>query len=350
MSLISGILLHGVGAVFASVCYTPQKATTAWSWQTYWLLQAAVCWLLLPVLVAWITIPQLMQVLAEAPRGAMWMSFVLGVLYGVGGTAFGLAIRYVGFSLTYAISVGISCVLGTLLPPLYSGKLNEVLGGTGSSWILLGIGIGAAGIALCGVAGYAREKAVATSRNNRPFFSLRIGLPLCLLAGVLSALYGFSLDQGQPIADVAAKYGSGHFQINVIYIFSNTGAFLSTMVYCIYLHTKQKTFGEYRSILRMPETRRNALLLNYILGCTTGVLWYSQFFFYGLGHVRMGVYKFTSWAIHMIMLVLISTLVGLVFKEWSGITRSTRLYLILAILVLVMAVISLTYGNYLGQF
>jgi len=350
MNLISGILLHGVGAMFASVCYTPQKATRAWSWQTYWLMQAAVCWLILPLLVAWLTIPHLMQVLAEAPRSAMWISFVLGVLYGVGGTAFGLAIRYVGFSLTYAISVGISCVLGTLLPPLYSGKLAEVLSGTGSGWILVGVGIGAAGIALCGIAGYLREKSGATAATSRPSFSLRIGLPLCLLSGVLSALYGFSLDQGQPIADVAAKHGAGNFQINVIYIFSNTGAFLSTMVYCIYLHVKQKSFAEYRSVRRVPEAGSNTLPLNYLLACLTGVLWYSQFFFYGLGHVRMGTYKFTSWAIHMIMLVLISTLVGLAFKEWSGISSATRLYLILAIAVLVAAVVSLTYGNYLGQF
>lgn len=351
MNLLSGILLHGVGALFASVCYTPQKATRGWSWQSYWLMQAAICWLLLPLLVAWITIPQLSQVLAEAPRGAMWMSFILGALYGIGGTAFGLAIRYVGFSLTYAISVGISCVLGTLLPPLYSGKLAEALSGTGSGWIILGISIGALGIALCGVAGYSREKTAGTATlHQRPSFSFRIGLPLCLLSGVLSALYGFSLDQGQPIAAVAAKYGAGHFQTNVIYIFSNTGAFLTTMIYCLYLHAKQKSFGEYHSAQGKPETGRNPLLINYLLACATGILWYSQFFFYGLGHVRMGIYKFTSWAIHMIMLVLISTLVGLAFKEWSGINKTTRLFLALAILVLVAAVLSLTYGNYLGQF
>ena len=97
MNLLLGILLHGIGAFSASVCYTPQKKTVSWSWQTYWLMQAAVCWLLLPVIVAWITIPHLAHVLAGAPGDAMWRSFILGALYGVGGTAFGLAIRYVGF-------------------------------------------------------------------------------------------------------------------------------------------------------------------------------------------------------------------------------------------------------------
>ena len=49
----------------------------------------------------------------------------------------------------------------------------------------------------------------------------------------------------------------------------------------------------------------------------TGTLWYGQFFFYNLGHVRMGNAN-TSWAIHMIMLVLFSNLVAVVFREWKG--------------------------------
>ncbi len=97
-----GTLLHATGALAATVCYTPQKATRGWSWQTTWLAQASVCWLVLPVLVAWLTIPELWVVLQEAPREAMGRSFLLGALYGVGGTAFGLAIRSIGFSLSPA--------------------------------------------------------------------------------------------------------------------------------------------------------------------------------------------------------------------------------------------------------
>jgi L-rhamnose-H+ transport protein len=90
------------------------------------------------------------------------------------------------------------------------------------------------------------------------------------------------------------------------------------------------------------------LAKNYLLSLLTGVLWYGQFFFYGLGHVRMGNYKFTSWAIHMIMLVLFSSVAGLVMKEWKNCSATTRRLLILALMVLIAAVLLLTYGNYLG--
>ncbi|WP_343702140.1 L-rhamnose/proton symporter RhaT [Chitinophaga sp.] len=344
MELIAGVSLHFIGAFSASVCYTPQKGTRRWSWQTYWLLQAGVCWLLLPVVVAFISIPHLRQVLQEAPASAMRSAFLLGAAYGIGGTAFGMAIRYVGFSLTYAISVGISCVLGTLLPPLYEGRLSAILGGPGGNVIIAGMLAGAAGIALCGAAGRLKEKDYAGLRpEEKSSYSFSLGIGLCILSGILSALYGFSLAQGQPIADVAAKYGAGHLQGNVIYIFSNTGAFLTTGLYCLYLHARHKTLHEYGG-----TADRKWLGKNYLLAALTGVLWYTQFFFYGLGHNRMGNYKFTSWAIHMIMLVLISALVGIVMKEWAGTKKRTTSLLILALVVLIAAVLIITYGNYLG--
>jgi L-rhamnose-H+ transport protein len=343
MEVVNGVLYHAVGASGAALCYTPQKGVKGWSWQTYWLAQAFICWLVMPLVVAYLTIPQLTIVLKEAPVAAMQRSFLLGIAYGIGGTAFGIAIRYVGFSLTYAIAVGISCVLGTLLPPLVHGTLGDVLKSNGAVFLIMGVAMGAIGIALCGLAGRNKEKDIAADVNNKTEFSLAKGLPLCFLAGILSALYGFSLDQGQPIADVAAKYGAGNFQGNVIYIFSNTGAFISTLLYCLYLHNKDKTFYQY------GNASGNNLSVNYLLSILTGLLWYGQFFFYGLGHVRMGAYKFTSWAIHMIMLVLFSSVAGLVMKEWKQCSSKTLRWLIGALLVLVIAILLLTYGNYLGE-
>jgi len=63
----------------------------------------------------------------------------------------------------------------------------------------------------------------------------------------------------------------------------------------------------------------------------------------------MGSYKFSSWAIHMIMLVLFSAVAGIIMKEWIQIQRRTVRLLAIALVVLVAAVLILTYGNYLGS-
>lgn len=341
-----GVLLHGVGAFFAATCYTPQKQVKRWSWQTYWLTQAAFCWFLLPIIGAMLTIPDLLNVLREAPRSAMLNSFLLGAAYGIGGTAFGISIRYIGFSLTYAIAVGLSSVLGTLIPPLVKGTLGVTLSKPGAGWIVAGIVVGALGIAGAGFAGRLKELDL-TANQTKGEFSLMTGLALSLLAGVLSAVYGFALEAGEPIADAASAHGAGVWRGNVVYIFSNTGAFLTTAVYCLWLHARHKTLGELVELPAGPE--KASLPLNWAMAVVTGAFWYGQFFFYNLGHVRMGTYKFTSWAIHMIMLVLFSNVVGIVLREWRSCRRLTHTTIGLALLVLVGAVLLLTYGNYLGD-
>ncbi|MEI2723942.1 MAG: L-rhamnose/proton symporter RhaT [Verrucomicrobiota bacterium] len=341
-----GSALHAVGAFFAALCYTPQKRVNGWSWQSYWLVQAVFCWFLLPILGAWLTISDLVAVLREAPHGAMLASFLLGAAYGVGGTAFGVAIRYIGFSLTYAIAIGLSTVLGTLIPPLVAGTLGTTLGKPGASWVIGGIVIGMIGIAFTGAAGRMKERDLS-AQAKLGGFSLVKGLLLSLLAGVLSAVYGFALAAGEPIADVASAHGAGVFRGNVVYIFSNTGAFITTACYCLWLHWKHKTLGE---ILELPAgVEKSGLPLNWALAVLTGCLWYGQFFFYNLGHVRMGDYQFTSWAIHMIMLILFSIVVGVVLREWRGSRSRTKLTVGLAFSVLVGAVLALTYGNHLAE-
>ena len=341
-----GVFMHSIGAFFAATCYTPQKKVRRWSWQTYWITQAAFCWFLLPIAGALLTIPDLAAVLREAPRGAMSASFLLGAAYGIGGTAFGVAIRYIGYSLTYAISIGLSAVLGTLIPPLIKGTLIATLQKPGAGWIGTGIFVGALGIGVAGWAGRLKEKDLE-AKNGRGGFSLSKGLMLSLLAGVLSAVYGFALEAGEPIADIASAHGAGVFRGNVSYIFANSGAFLTTALYCLYLHGKHKTFGELFRLPAGPEKAR--LSANYALAALTGAFWYGQFFFYNLGHVRMGPYKFTSWAIHMLMLVMFSNLVGVVLREWKECRLSTRLTVRFALAVLVCAVLLLTYGNYIGD-
>jgi L-rhamnose-H+ transport protein len=342
-----GVGLHGIGALFAATCYTPQKRIKGWSWQTYWLTQASFCWFLLPIIGAFLTIPELMAVLREAPHDAMLKSFLLGAAYGIGGTAFGISIRYIGFSLTYAIAVGLSSVLGTLIPPLVNGTLANVLNKPGAGWVIGGIVFGTIGIACTGWAGRMKENDLS-AKNERGQFSLSKGLMLSLLAGVLSAVYGFALAAGQPIADVAVKHGAGVFQGNVIYIFSNTGAFITTAIYCLWLHLRHKTLGEH---VELPAgTEKASLPVNFTMAFITGLFWYGQFFFYNLGHVRLGEkFAFTSWAIHMTMLVLFSNLIGVLLHEWRQCRRVTHMVIVVALIILLGAVFMLTYGNHIGE-
>jgi L-rhamnose-H+ transport protein len=342
-----GAGLHAVGATAAALCYTPQQKLRGWSWQTYWLSQATVCWFIAPIIGALITIPHLTLVLSEAPPRAMALTFVLGIVYGIGGTAFGMAIRHIGYSLTYAIAIGISCVLGTLTGPILKGAMAVIIDKPGSTWVLGGIGVGLVGTLMCGLAGRLKEVESSAGSEDRQPFNLGKGLTLCIIAGIFSAVYGIAInDTGKPIAEAAQRYGAGHWQTNIVYIFANTGAFVTTALYTTWRSFREKTWSEF---VRVEDVSKWAMTSNYLLALLTGLMWYSQFLFYGIAHVRMGALKFSSWAIHMTMLILISSLAGTVMREWSGCKPRTQIAITAALAVLIGAVIMLTYGNYLAE-
>lgn len=344
-SPIIGTLLHAIGAASAALCYSPQKFLHKWSWQTYWLAQAVVCWLALPWLFAFALVPEYSAVLAESPSEAMVKAYAYGVLYGVGGIAFGVAIRYIGFSLTYAIAIGFSCLIGTLFIPLRDGVLADKIQQDGGMVVVGGVALGFVAMIVSGLAGFRKERELASDGRGRlGGFNARIGLPICILAGVLSAVFNFSLEAGAPISEVAAAHGAGNFQELAKFPFTMNGAFTTSLLYIIFLATRSKSWGEFGR----TEDRRG-LARNYGLALATGCMWYLQFFFYGLGHIRMGDFKFSSWAIHMIILILLSSGFGVLIGEWKGARRRTSLFMVGALALLVAAVGMITYGNYVGS-
>jgi L-rhamnose-H+ transport protein len=60
----------------------------------------------------------------------------------------------------------------------------------------------------------------------------------------------------------------------------------------------------------------------------------------------MGRFEFSSWAIHMIILILLSCGFGVAIGEWRQCRPRTRLLVSASIAVLVCAVGLITYGNY----
>lgn len=348
---LAGAGLHGVGAMFAANCYAPQKFIKRWSWETFWIVQAAFCWLIWPIVGSILSVPELGAVLSEAWGScskAIIMSFGFSLAYGVGGIAFNHSIKYIGFSLTYAIAIGLSSVLGTVIPPLVSGELAEKMSQPGASWVIAGMAVGTLGIGFCGIAGRLKERDLTAREGGKGEFSLIKGLLLSILAGVLSAFYGFAIVSAGPVVEIAKAHGAGQWGGNIAYLTANTGAFVTSVIYALWLARKNKSISEF---VKLPKNHKPArLMLNYALAVLVGTLWYGQFFFYNLGHVRMGEqYAFSSWAIHMTMLVLFSNVTGIFFREWKGCSRKTIGYVITGVIVLLAAVMMLTYGNQIGS-
>ena len=81
------------------------------------------------------------------------------------------------------------------------------------------------------------------SAGKRGEFCLSKGLALSLVAGVLSAVYGLALEL-LLVANLAEKYGAGIWKGNVSYLFVNTGAFLTSLLYSLYLARRNRSIAE----------------------------------------------------------------------------------------------------------
>ena len=344
-----GTLIHAVGGVAASTCYLPLQKVKKWSWDTYWLLQASFAWFIFPFIIGFLTVPNLMDVFAKADTSVLINATLLGSIYGFGGMCFGLAIRHIGYSLTYTISIGISAILGTIVPLIMHGELVEKYNAPGGKVVFLGMFFALVGIVICGVAGYKKEKDLKDIKveGAEPLtFNMKKGLTLTLIAGVLSAVFGISLEVGEPLSAIADANGAGQFQGNAKLILSTGGAFITNLIWFTIVGLKR---GTLKQLIDVKGIGASAYTLNVGMSILTGALWYGQFFFYGIGHTNMGDFGFASWVIHMSMLIFFSYIVGIIMKEWKQVTKKTNTVLILALVVLITSFVVMAYGTMLGE-
>lgn len=345
---ILGTFFHAIGGASASSCYLPFQKTRQWSWESFWIVQSLFAWLLVPLLIGWVTIPDFFILLRNAPTTALNHAFLLGAVYGFGGMSFGYAIRHIGYSLTYSISIGLSAILGTLTPLLLKGDLSSYFVGTGAMIVLTGMILSVAGVFLCGWAGFKKEKDLGENKAN---FRMGAGLALAIAGGVLSAVFNISLEAGQPIADLAAQHGAGYFEGNAKLVVSTSGCFVVNWIWFGMAGWRKGTLkellGKYSSEKTGSEIQNSTkpTTANYLWSMFAGTLWTGQFFFYGVGHVNMGPYQYISWVLHMSMLIFFSYIVGLIMKEWNAVQPSTFRLLLTALVLLFLASVTISYGS-----
>jgi L-rhamnose-H+ transport protein len=124
------------------------------------------------------------------------------------------------------------------------------------------------------------------------------------------------------------------------------GCLVTNLAWFIPLSIRNKTLKELR--LKSGEGVKTNLV-NYLLAALSGSLWYFQFFFYGLANVRMGVFEFASWVIHMSMLIFFSYIIGVIMKEWLKVTRKTYVILVTGLLVLFVSFLIMNRGLVQGE-
>jgi len=376
-----GVIFHWIGGFCSATNFIPFRGIKRWSWEVYWIIQGFAAWIVAPLILANLLVPQLSSVMHEAyathPTDLRY-ALLFGVLWGVGGITFGLAIRYLGIALGYAIALGLCAFFGTLVPPVYHGQIGTLAHQTSGQIILLGVVVCVIGVAVNGAAGYSKEQEITPEEKaeaGERDYNFGKGVAIAVLAGFMSSFFAFGLAAGKPLGDLArvqliASGRSDLWQNLPVLIIVLWGGFITNFVWSailIFQNGSIKQFAGEPGINPMraaavsgstlvdldpldPSTfdrlAPRTLFFNYIFAAMAGVIWYFQFFFYSMGQTKMGKYDFSSWTLHMASIIIFATLWGLVLKEWHGTSTRTKLLVTCGLSLLVGSTIIVGYGNY----
>ncbi|MGE4587936.1 MAG: L-rhamnose/proton symporter RhaT, partial [Mangrovibacterium sp.] len=154
MQTILGIIYHSIGGFASGSFYMPYNQVKKWAWESYWIIGGLFSWLIVPPLAAWLTVPGFADIIREASSTVLYFTFLMGLLWGIGGLTYGLGVRYLGMSLGNSVTLGFCAAFGSVVPSVYysvnptEGKISftDMLASSGGQLVLLGVVVCLAGI------------------------------------------------------------------------------------------------------------------------------------------------------------------------------------------------------------
>jgi L-rhamnose-H+ transport protein len=332
-AILAGIGWHMVGAASAASFYAPIEKVKKWSWETTWAVAGFFSWILLPISVSLFLLPNFGAFYASIPSGVLWKVALFGAMWGVGNVNYGLAMRHLGMSLGIGVAIGVTLVVGTLMPPLLHGQAAVLFATRGGLLTMAGVLVAVVGVAIVSYAGHQKEIQL---RGEPTEFNLKLGLMLAGLCGVFSSGMSFAIDAAKPMEAAALHLGVNPLYAALpSYVIIMGGGAVVNMSYCFIRLAVVKSI----SLGRDLRETRGTLVKNASLAATGGIMWYLQFFFYAWGAANIPQHlSYVNWMLHMSGYVLCGGIVGLALGEWARVgSRPVRLLWVGMIVIIAAA-------------
>jgi L-rhamnose-H+ transport protein len=325
-SLAGALLAILAGAINGSALL-PLKYTRGWRFENTWLLYSLLAYLVAPLLIAFITVPSLPAVYADAGLGPCVLIAVFGLGWGLAVVLNGLGVSLVGLSLASAILMGSSVALGSIIPLLLKTP-ERMFTKEGLRILALDL-LMLVGVLLCTWAGELRGRAISAEART---VTLR-GIVICLLAGLLSTLFNIALSYGEVVSRAAVAHGAGTLNAaNAVWGLAVSAGSIPGLAWCTWRLFRHKQWRLFQDGPRLRNTALCALMAS---------LWISGTVGYGMAASMLGsLGPVIGWPIYMSAIILSSAFWGWVSGEWRGIAgrppRVMGLGIVVQVIVLVM--------------
>ena len=327
----AGILLLIVAGVMNANFTIPMKFTKKWAWENTWAVWTVYALLILPPLCAYLTVPNLGAVYSQAGTRAVTLVAVCGFAWGIAQVLFGLAVEAIGVALAFAIVLGLSAAIGSLIP-LIQLHPDKVFAPAGLG-VIAGVVLVVAGVTVCAIAGKKREKVAGTERHSKMSFAT--GLTCAILSGLGAAAMNFGVAFGGALSNAAKSMGTNaNWTINAVWFPLMVAGAIPSLVYCIYLMRKNHTGGNFSVSGSAPY---------WVLAAIMALFWFVSTIMYGVASNKLGeLGPVLGWPFFMSLIVIVASVMGGLTGEWKNAGKTPVRVQIAGVAILVIAVIVLS--------
>jgi L-rhamnose-H+ transport protein len=333
----AGIALAVTAAFINGNFAVPLKRAKKWSWENSWAVYSLVALLISPWALAWLTIPRLADTYGGLSAAQILTPLVFGTGWGISQVMLGVSVARVGMALTFAIVIGLSASLGTLVPLLTLDP--EVFVTAKGISVLTGMLIMGGGIYLCARAGREREAVQAASGlDGKTVGGSGYGaaLAITIIAGVLTPMLNYALAFGKPVLERAVELGASPANATyAVWGIALLGGLVVNLAYSVYLLSRNKTWSAF-----------GARSYDGLGAVVMGLMWMGSIALYGVATTYLGPSGAAiGWGLFSIFVILAANLSGLVMGEWRMVGARTLRNLGLGLALLTIASAVIAWGN-----
>ena len=342
-SVYVGIFVTLAAGIVMGSSPVPLKFLKAFKYEQFGFISMLVSLLLIPWIITLVFCPDISGVLSDMDWGLLLKVNLFSLAWGIAQVLALLCFVRIGVSLTYGILCAIGASVGVITPMIIkaTGIFSEAPGIFSPAGLIIlgGVLVMVLGVYLASLAGFQREKTMqeGNTGSSKTSGSFRTGLIMVIIAGILSAGWGFAFAYSQgPIVEIMTDHGAADLPSKIaVWAFVLVGAAIVNTLYPAWLLTRNRSWkviaGNGREIL---------------LCAVYGLLFFIPSVLLGKGMLLLGALGASvGVGITQSAIIIGGQILGFASGEWRGINGKPRKNIYAAILVLVVAMMILGLGN-----
>lgn len=316
------------------ICF---KKYQPFSWEAFWVLFSVIGVLCIPHIWCLIEVPNYMEYIKATPSATLVYGALAGFFWGISSIWYSKAIDKIGVSLVTGINLGLSNLLGSLVPMVILGTYPspQVL-----TVLLLGQLILLGGVVVLSKAGFMKngDSASKESKEKTGSSVFMTGLIMALASGAGSAAINIGATAANYPVNLAIADGVNSTSASLLsWVVVFFGGFLANFIYALTKLVKNKTYKDYT---------RPGCQKAYFKVILTSIVWFSALAIYGKATAMLGAMgPVVGWVAFNGLALIIANIWGFLDGEWKGFKEAKKVALFgNAIIIVALIVVGISNG------